>query len=667
MATLHCKDRIGYKNSIKLLAVLWLLTILVCNTSCYTIKDFHTIYPWQYKSKGLYKVDIGLREPEDKLGVKLYEGMMVAAIGDLNDDKHNDIITISNNQHHLTVHFYDEQRFNFAKSNTIDMGECKISSVTVIVSPPYRLALLWSEKMSYEYIRLLEDVVDGQKAAWTDLDMHKIQKGSQPMFFDIDSDTYTDFIFNTNDVVTDEWIRVVYFNQATSSFESNTVGFFDTYLIKEGFGGWKGVPDPQLRLSVPHFSTLTDVNADCIADLYLTVTTTGLDLKGLTLTYSKFKEGPFEYMKYCLTQVEELSAAGYTSPIFADFDNDATIDRAFYNTNLNSISIFYNTGRAKGVGSNLWNSIPVITNTTIEKSENYNMNDEEADSYKVPDSLSLFSDPNFPFVPGQMRTGDLNSDGYTDILVTVQTETGDSKTLVLLNIPCNTTDWKRTFEHENEFSIISERPETSYGFVMDFDDDGRIDFVVIERYGNKKTSIASFYNNFSRDSYYVSASIFTHSPNSYGFKPFGVFCRGVYTSLSDHKSVFVSSQLTRTSYTALQNPVATYAIGRSNNFIEDFTVSYPHQIDDRVNKPSVKVERRNWSPIIPNSNLLIGINQLESIKWTIQLLINPTQSFLLIGITLTVILMVIGGVIIYIHIKEKREDEESRNPNLDFI
>lgn len=295
--------------------------------------------------------------------------------------------------------------------------------------------------------------------------------------------------------------------------------------------------------------------------------------------------------------------------------------------------------------------------------------DTQTDKYMV-DAIGLYTDEKYSFIPGQMRIGDLDSDGENDILATFKKVDGTSKTLVLLNTACSdsTVCNRRTFSTSNDYSSIENYESTTYAFVMDFDDNGILDFVIVSRYENGTTEIISLYNNFSRDSYYITTSVNTESSTSYGYKVHGVFCRGIYTTLSDSKYVFTSEQLTRSAYGALQYPVASYAIGRSNNFIEDLTVSYHHQYVNMAEmRETFTIERRSWSPIIPNSNLLINVNNLVASNWGIKLLVNPTDSFLLVGIVLVILLIIIGVLIIYIHRKEKQEDEESRNPNLDFL
>ena len=201
---------------------------------------------------------------------------------------------------------------------------------------------------------------------------------------------------------------------------------------------------------------------------------------------------------------------------------------------------------------------------------------------------------------------------------------------------------------------------------MDFDHNARNDIVLVTKDENNKTSLASFYNNYNEDSYYVSASIHTTSSSAYGQKVYGVNCRAIYTSLSDDGHTFTSQQLTRSSYGALEEGIAVYEIGRSNNFVEDFTVTYQ---DQKINSAEVpyclSVRSRSWTPIIPNSQLIIDIHKLDD--WEITLLVNPNEKFLLVGVVITLLLIGTGAVIIWMRIKEKREDEKERNPLLNFI
>lgn len=130
--------------------------------------------------------------------------------------------------------------------------------------------------------------------------------------------------------------------------------------------------------------------------------------------------------------------------------------------------------------------------------------------------------------------------------------------------------------------------------------------------------------------------------------------------------MFSAQQLTRSSYGSLEEGIATYEIGRSSNFIEDFTVAYQEQkINSAGNEYALSIHSRKWTPIIPNSHLLIDIHDLDD--WDITLLINPTEKFILVGIVISLILIGTGVTVIWMHAKEKKEDEKERNPQMDFF
>ena len=664
------------------------VALLSCAQATYTIKDFHTIWPWNYKSDGLYEVDIGINKGQDATNTTLSDGTIVVALGDLDDDKHTDMFTLSDDLKTLTVHYYNDREMNFAKNQKLDTGKCKVSAVFVIPNPDYRLAIICSEESSYDYLKLMKKSGESNEFVATDFP-NKLEKGSQPFFVDVNSDTYADLLYNQDTKSGSYDLLVSLYDPKEKAFSSSTFGFFQRYIYENKEVGCQAVPDKAaLRLSIPSFSTLVDVNADCVSDLYITAGTSTSDVKGLMFISTRIQTDSEEYLAYCLVDVDDLSGKKYTSPVFADFDNDAAIDKAFYETESNSIHVYYNTrGSNSASADSLCKSLPTIKDgSSSDYFKDYTVFSKQPDISPIQNSKGLYAHGLIEsFIPGQLRVADLDSDGYPDIITTLKDEKGNPVTVVLVNADCSsqsvTHDIKRNLEEEgpanctirtfdttNDYEKLSKYEDTMYCFVLDFDDNGRMDFVIVERGINGTTTLRTFYNNYSRDSYYLTAATFTGGEESFGSKPYGVSYRGIFTTLSDKKQPFVTHQLTRTSFAALQSPIATYVIGRSNNYIEDFTLTYPIQnYNADGSKSSLTVETFEWSPIIPNSHLLISIHGLFASNWNIQLLINPTDSFLLVGIILSLILIVIGGIIIYIHMKEKKEDEETRNPQLDFF
>ena len=99
-------------------------------------------------------------------------------------------------------------------------------------------------------------------------------------------------------------------------------------------------------------------------------------------------------------------------------------------------------------------------------------------------------------------------------------------------------------------------------------------------------------------------------------------------------------------------------IGRSNNFIESFTVS------TFVNgSRSLRV----WTPIIPKSVLfIVSQNSQEASSWKLDILIKPSEKMIMIIIVDAVFLLILGLIIIVLHMLEKAEDRKEKQINVLF-
>jgi len=99
-------------------------------------------------------------------------------------------------------------------------------------------------------------------------------------------------------------------------------------------------------------------------------------------------------------------------------------------------------------------------------------------------------------------------------------------------------------------------------------------------------------------------------------------------------------------------PFALIGIGRSNNFIESFTVS--HNINGTRSM-------RVWTPIIPKSTLFVVTNgNSESESWYLDVLIKPNEKLILIIMVDAVFLLILGLIIIVLHLLEKAEDRKEK-------
>ena len=75
---------------------------------------------------------------------------------------------------------------------------------------------------------------------------------------------------------------------------------------------------------------------------------------------------------------------------------------------------------------------------------------------------------------------------------------------------------------------------------------------------------------------------------------FGISIQWRITELSGEKTIEISSQKSQWNYGALQLQFAHKGLGRTNNYVEDLTIGYEGM-----------GQKMSWTPIIPNSKLLV--------------------------------------------------------------
>ena len=163
------------------------------------------------------------------------------------------------------------------------------------------------------------------------------------------------------------------------------------------------------------------------------------------------------------------------------------------------------------------------------------------------------------------------------------------------------------------------------------------------------------YNNVVSDNFFIKAlsvnSELKKSQNIYNDYSIGPTYRFVVTDMQDNRLVNVGSQRFQSGYMSLQLPFAFLGVGRSNNYVEMFYAA------QSING---KRAEKMWTPIIPNSQLIIFMFSNDEMKWGLELFISPTASLYLIVLVCAICLIAIGLAIIWLHVKEKQEDAKKR-------
>ena len=98
-------------------------------------------------------------------------------------------------------------------------------------------------------------------------------------------------------------------------------------------------------------------------------------------------------------------------------------------------------------------------------------------------------------------------------------------------------------------------------------------------------------------------------------------------------------------YHGLNAPFSFIGMGRSNNFIGEFSIAL---------YSAGKRSLRTWTPVIPKSVLFVIAEMNDNADyWTLELLLNPTAKVPLVLIADGIFLLALGLVIIVFHLYEK--------------
>jgi integrin alpha FG-GAP repeat containing protein 1 len=297
-------------------------------------------------------------------------------------------------------------------------------------------------------------------------------------------------------------------------------------------------------------------------------------------------------------------------------------------------------------------------------------------------SSRLFS-PN-PLRPPRIRLGDINVDGYVDIVMVVTdpadpenadspqygsvflgmnnkrgggmifniTETSDSSFAPYFQANVNTT------ANSNNLTALSSFKALSVSF-FDFDEKGSLGlWVSTYDEESQKSSLIGLYNFVSTSNYILKA--LTLNGNNHELDDVTKKLGGIYhgssiecivNDVNGKARIAKATQLAQTGYTALELPYAFIGLGRTNNYVQDFYIGITQNLLDGVD-----LQKQSWTPIIPNSQLIV--NTVIDGDWTLDVYVSPMSQTWLVALITIVILIILAIVIFILHLRERSEDKK---------
>jgi len=289
--------------------------------------------------------------------------------------------------------------------------------------------------------------------------------------------------------------------------------------------------------------------------------------------------------------------------------------------------------------------------------------DEEGENWKFT-PRNIKNSPLHSMIP---RVGDVNLDGWPDLLMTMYNKSSDSsrgQTQLLLNVPSppmSGCDPWRQFQVQPEYTRGIGDAVTSAFF--DLYEDGKMDLIVISKDDSDKYQVSAYVNTTQdSDAYFMKvivlsgACYYNCENHDSSYVPYGTNSGGQLVSYQSqrpgqetfdtYKSVAV--QLPQTSHFSLGLPYTIFGLGMAPNFVDMLTVN-------------ISAMSHEWPQIIPNSQLyIIPYPNNEPSRWDLKLIITTSKNIVFTGLALVGTCALCSVIIVMLHIRQKRQDRQAK-------
>jgi len=590
---------------------------------------------------------------------RVKDGVQIMAYGDFNNDKYTDIVSLADDSITLTVWLYNHETFAFSILATIKPD----NKIVAVIPGDYDYdgkldLLLVTQTSSGGSTQLLYYIQTSSKFVALSTQPAALTGTTQPFVFDVDGDRRLDVMYMQDGA------RKIHSLEGTKLVEKDFASFVSS---KSGCKAYTDVSS--YKFTTPHSNTYVDFNGDCGADLFIT----SQDTSGNTYFEIWLRTSD---RKFCLVDVTKI-----TTPIsmvsIGDMNNDGRLDLVYATlpddaTEAMSLKIVYNTfptdpANPCGQPNNVLKSPFVYENAKVVSF---------AKAFAA--STRLYS-PDPTNRPSRIRIGDINIDGFADLLMVVDATGSEGKYGSILlaisqsgefnfDISTASTDDQAYYTILNEdvatkqTNVALSSIPAQYVSFFDFDEVGKLGLWIVAQGKTDAMTVPIGVFNFVSSENFILKTLGLNGYKKDGSDDITTSLGGVYygasveckvTDIDGNPKLAKGSQTPQSAYSPLDLPYIFIGLGRTNNYVENFVMGISTHYTE------ADIQQRLWSPIIPNSQLIV--NPLVDKDWTLDVYVNPTSETILIVLTTLVILIILGAIIIYLHAKEKEEDNSGRD------
>lgn len=540
---------------------------------------------------------------------------IIAAFGHFNSDEFTDVIALQQGGYKLVLLKGSENRPYFQTAQNCSFG----SLITSVVPGDYN-----GDSVVDVLITLSSDEENDVKILWGingTLDCKSntlLTLTNQPFIVDFNGDMIPDIIGETKDGG-----RFVWISSTEKTFTNHTLKGHQK--IKHNF----------------HSSGLIDLNNDLVPD-FLIFGDNNIEVW--------FNQGNAYVMDESMTipYPHKTFKNGWRwQSTFVDMNLDGKVDHLMpvcYDTKCHESSIL------------IWNSNLTKWETLLDNFKNPKDNVNWGFKIQLATSTIMNS------LPATLRAGDLDMDGYPDLIINLQSKkkATEFQTVIMRNVPCENCFTGRTVQIEWEIPGLKDVPNVQLSAFFDIFEDGTLD-VLVSTYIKDKWQIHALQNTEIFDSCFLKVLVLNGlcrhhncSMEPYGVNQPGPMVRYNMTTQDGTPLVSTSVQLSQSAYFPLQLPYSYFGLGQTPNFIDILTVSIPAAYNKTAHN-------REWVQIIPNSQIVVIPHPpYEERKWVKKLFVTPSHLVLLTCISLVGTCIFLSLLVALLHWKERREDKKEK-------
>ena len=584
----------------------------------------------------------------------------IIAFSDLDNNKYTDIISYNRTnptspEFNFYVHYYDKKGKEFEKavslfSITIEDDDMALGDITV--RNLHVFSFHYDKKNDKKYSFLItfntgtDKLLHYVKTQDDDFEPYKLDIYSNILMLNRNANKNVRFLYHDGKKRT---ICQLMRKKEEKKYvcDDDTNVYFDQNINK--------------TISLNGGMAYVDLNGDCIPDIILSREDDG---KRYIEVYIAKNE-----TKYILNSDFEVGEADKFGALAVTRINDNKsskkipfLDILVPNLDENSVYHYKN----KGTADNKWSNYYCKENKGGFKGELFNSTHTECPLDIDDNGNNVELDHSFPTV---IRTGDFlaksnpglivrhnildKNDNIIDTQISLfERKEKDNKYVFYEGIKMSKIKNKK----EDNNDDVSDDEQFKMGLFFDINESGTLSFIIPT---DKNRNY--FFFNYKRNFYFVKSKLMNDKDKFYDTN-LGASYRYVVTDKKGDRHQDISYQLMQTSDTNIPMPYSIMGLDDTNNYVEYFQT-----ISGNVLK-GVKWEKsgeKNYignSPVIPNTQMMISKYYSGSkIKWNVDLIVQPMEQIWIFLIIVVLVLLIVLGIIIYLHLKEVKEEQKETN------